>query len=143
MNKRQERRIRQWCIDNNWTDLFFHENKFYAFPPNAVIPLPVPIEENEITYEFPRNWNQLIWLAGTIDIFLFILLFVRFLMHPRLSLEITLTAIFCCLLELSIIEFYTSYRRKYEYRTLFRYPLVIVSIFFINYQVIWLLLAYK
>ena len=27
MNKQQERRIRQWCIDNNWTDLFFHENK--------------------------------------------------------------------------------------------------------------------
>lgn len=139
MDKRQERRIRQWCADNNWTDLFIHENKFYAFPPNAVIPLPVPIEEYQTSHEFRRS-NQLLWLAVTINILISILLLLRFIMFPRLSLQITLTAIFCSFFELTIIEFYTSFRRKYEYQTLFRSPLVIISIFFINYQICLLLI---
>ena len=141
MNKQYEKKVRQWCQDNNWTDIFIHENKFYAFPPNAVIPLPVPIEYNQISYEYRRG-RQLLWLAGIIDIFLCLLLFIRFIMLPKLSLEITLTAMFCSLLELVLIEFYTTLRRKYEFQTLFRYPLVIISIFFINYQILWLLLAY-
>lgn len=141
MNKQYEKKVRQWCQDNNWTDLFIHENKFYAFPPNAVIPLPVPIEDNQTSHEYRRG-IQLLWLAGLIDIFLCLLLFLRFIMLPKLSLEITLMAIFCCIIELVLIEVYTIWRRKYEFQTLFRYPLVIVSIFFINYQIVWLLLAY-
>ena len=69
MKKQQEKRIRQWCVDNNWTDLFICENKFYAFPPNAVIPLPVPLEENQLNYKRGRC-NQSFWLAVTIDIFI-------------------------------------------------------------------------
>lgn len=142
MNKQQEKQIRQWCEDNNWTDLFIHENKFYAFPPHAVIPLPVPIEENKINYE-SRQCNQLLYLATTIDLLIFIQMLSRFVIFPWLSFKITLTAIFAALCVLAIIEFYTSIYRKYDLQTIFRYPLIIVSIFFINYQIFWIVLASK
>ena len=36
-------RKEKWCKVHGWTDLFFQEGKWYAFPPNAVIPKPIPI----------------------------------------------------------------------------------------------------
>lgn len=36
----------EWCAVNGWTDLFEEEGKFYAFPPKAVMPLPVPIRQH-------------------------------------------------------------------------------------------------
>ncbi len=35
--------IREWCDDNGWTDLFIESyNNYWAFPPGAVIPEPIP-----------------------------------------------------------------------------------------------------
>jgi len=35
--------IEDWCKENGWTDLFLRERKeYWAFPPNAVMPLPIP-----------------------------------------------------------------------------------------------------
>lgn len=142
MNKQYEKQIRQWCEDNNWTDLFIHENKFYAFPPHAVIPLPVPIEDNKINYE-SRRCDQLLYLATAIDSFIFFQMLLRFVILPWLSFKITLNAIFGALCILAVIEFYTLMYRKYDLQTIFRYPLIIISIFFINYQLFWIFLAYK
>lgn len=37
--------IEDWCRDNGWTDLFIQERKeYWAFPPNAVMPLPIPTQ---------------------------------------------------------------------------------------------------
>jgi len=44
MNKSTNTRIQKWCENSGWTDLFVQEGQFYAFPPGAVIPLPVPTE---------------------------------------------------------------------------------------------------
>jgi hypothetical protein len=41
----QIREIRKWCQANHWTDLFIQDKQFYAFPPNAVIPLPIVLDE--------------------------------------------------------------------------------------------------
>ena len=142
MNKQHEEQVRQWCEKNNWTDLFIHENKFYAFPPHAVIPLPVPIEENKINPE-SRQSNYLLYLAITIDSFIFLQMLSRFIFLPWLSFKVSLTAIFGALCVLAIIEFYTLVSRKYDLQTIFRYPLIIASIFFINYQIIWICLAEK
>ncbi|MBD2255937.1 hypothetical protein [Nostoc parmelioides] len=30
-----------WCKLRGWTDLFVHEGSFWAFPPSAVLPLPI------------------------------------------------------------------------------------------------------
>lgn len=142
MNRQQEEQVRQWCKDNNWTDLFIHENKFYAFPPHAVIPLPVPIEENKIEPE-SRQYNYLLYLAITIDSFIFLQMLSRFIFLPWLSFKVTLSAIFGALCVLAVIEFYTLVSRKYDLQTIFRYPLIIASIFLINYQIIWMFLASK
>jgi hypothetical protein len=35
--------IEDWCAENGWTDLFMpRRNEFWAFPPHAVMPLPIP-----------------------------------------------------------------------------------------------------
>lgn len=35
--------IDQWCEDNGWTDLYIERcNNFWAFPPGAVMPEPIP-----------------------------------------------------------------------------------------------------
>jgi len=44
MNNLTNTRIQKWCKNSGWTDLFVQEGQFYAFPPGAVIPLPVPTE---------------------------------------------------------------------------------------------------
>lgn len=38
--------IEEWCAENGWTDLFtVRRNEYWAFPPHAVIPLPIPHQE--------------------------------------------------------------------------------------------------
>jgi hypothetical protein len=35
--------IEEWCEDNGWTDLFEERrNNYWAFPPGAVMPEPIP-----------------------------------------------------------------------------------------------------
>jgi hypothetical protein len=34
--------VRGWCQANGWTDLFVDHYQYWAFPPGAVMPLPVP-----------------------------------------------------------------------------------------------------
>jgi hypothetical protein len=34
--------IQDWCQENGWTDLFVERQSFWAFPPGAVIPEPIP-----------------------------------------------------------------------------------------------------
>jgi hypothetical protein len=34
--------IQDWCDENGWTDLFIDRRRYWAFPPGAVMPLPVP-----------------------------------------------------------------------------------------------------
>ncbi|MDJ0681914.1 MAG: hypothetical protein QNJ18_18905 [Xenococcaceae cyanobacterium MO_167.B52] len=36
-------RKEKWCNVHGWTEPFFQDSKWYAFPPNAVIPQPIPI----------------------------------------------------------------------------------------------------
>ena len=35
--------VEDWCRENGWTELFLQRrNEFWAFPPNGVMPLPIP-----------------------------------------------------------------------------------------------------
>jgi hypothetical protein len=35
--------VEDWCKENGWTELFLQKrNEFWAFPPNGVMPLPIP-----------------------------------------------------------------------------------------------------
>jgi hypothetical protein len=38
--------IQEWCEENGWTDLFIERySNYWAFPPNAVMPEPIPDEK--------------------------------------------------------------------------------------------------
>lgn len=50
MDKFQKNEAQKWCESNGWTDLFVQESVYYAFPPGAVIPLPVPVPVNHKRY---------------------------------------------------------------------------------------------
>jgi hypothetical protein len=42
--------IQQWCQEHDWTDLFVEQRQFWAFPPGAVLPVPVPTHALEGFY---------------------------------------------------------------------------------------------
>jgi hypothetical protein len=42
MNHYCEQWIADWCQDNGWTDWFRERSSYWAFPPNAVMPVPIP-----------------------------------------------------------------------------------------------------
>jgi hypothetical protein len=45
MNRYCRTWIEDWCHSNGWTDLFtVKKNEYWAFPPQAVMPLPIPSE---------------------------------------------------------------------------------------------------
>lgn len=34
--------VQEWCQENGWTDLFVERRSYWAFPPHAVMPMPIP-----------------------------------------------------------------------------------------------------
>jgi hypothetical protein len=36
--------IEEWCLDNGWTGWFWECSHFWAFPPNALMPVPIPTQ---------------------------------------------------------------------------------------------------
>ncbi|MGI0492175.1 hypothetical protein ACN4EG_10200 [Alkalinema pantanalense CENA528] len=42
MNHYCEQWIADWCLENGWTDWFRDRSSYWAFPPNAVMPVPIP-----------------------------------------------------------------------------------------------------
>jgi hypothetical protein len=62
--------IQEWCEENGWTDLFVERyNHYWAFPPNAVMPEPIPWK----TLRFIKSKKGLcreerFWLAAAITV---------------------------------------------------------------------------
>jgi hypothetical protein len=42
MNHYCEKWIAEWCSENGWTDWFQEQRRYWAFPPHAVLPVPIP-----------------------------------------------------------------------------------------------------
>jgi hypothetical protein len=42
MKHYSEEWLYEWCVENNWTDLYIERQQYWAFPPGAVIPEPIP-----------------------------------------------------------------------------------------------------
>jgi hypothetical protein len=34
--------LNEWCYENGWTDLYIEQYQYWAFPPGAVMPEPIP-----------------------------------------------------------------------------------------------------
>ena len=34
--------IKEWCLENGWSDLYIEQNQYWGFRPGAVMPEPIP-----------------------------------------------------------------------------------------------------
>jgi len=48
MNKYCMNWIQEWCQDNGWSDPFQVRREYWAFPPHAVMPLPIPSQALQV-----------------------------------------------------------------------------------------------
>lgn len=61
--------IKEWCQDNGWTDLFLESCGYWAFPPNGVMPLPIPRDVLvQIKAEKGFSQEEKIWLLLTVSV---------------------------------------------------------------------------
>lgn len=60
--------VNQWCEDNGWTDLVVDgKNTYWAFPPNAVMPEPIPNRELKvIKYEKGLSPQERVWAIAAV-----------------------------------------------------------------------------
>jgi hypothetical protein len=63
MNHYSHTWIEDWCNDNGWTELFVpQKNNYWAFPPNAVMPLPIPTQVlRQIKSEKGLSGDERVW----------------------------------------------------------------------------------
>ncbi|HEY9648315.1 MAG TPA: hypothetical protein V6C88_18195 [Chroococcidiopsis sp.] len=66
--------IQDWCSEHGWTDLFVEQRRYWAFPPHAVMPLPIPSqvlqgikEERGLTAE-EKLWRAAAFAAAGVGI---------------------------------------------------------------------------
>ncbi|MCS6813391.1 MAG: hypothetical protein NZ772_07445 [Cyanobacteria bacterium] len=66
--------VEAWCCENGWTDLFIEQRHYWAFPPGAVMPVPIPnsvlrsIKAEKGLTPYERWWIGCAWtgaIAGT------------------------------------------------------------------------------
>jgi hypothetical protein len=59
--------VKEWCDENGWTDLFIERYHYWAFPPGAVMPVPVPTPVLE-AIRSQRGWTlgERIWISAAI-----------------------------------------------------------------------------
>jgi len=58
--------IQEWCDTNGWTDLIRERyNNYWAFPPNAVMPEPIPHNVLQVIKDKKGFSNdEQLWLTG-------------------------------------------------------------------------------
>ncbi len=70
MNKYCKAWIEEWCRDNGWTDPFKERKSYWAFPPHAVMPLPIPTQDLQVLKARKgmspqeRLWCAAAWVAA-------------------------------------------------------------------------------
>jgi hypothetical protein len=67
MNHYSVQWIEEWCQDNGWTDLFLECSQYWAFPPQAVMPVPIPTKVlRSIKAQRGMCREERIWCAATV-----------------------------------------------------------------------------
>ncbi|MBF2046576.1 MAG: hypothetical protein EDM05_001940 [Leptolyngbya sp. IPPAS B-1204] len=58
--------IEDWCKENGWTELFMRRrNEYWAFPPNGVMPLPIPQQVlRQIKAERGLSSDERVWCVA-------------------------------------------------------------------------------
>ncbi|MER3433116.1 MAG: hypothetical protein C4288_06730 [Leptolyngbya sp. ERB_1_1] len=67
MNHYCEQWIADWCQTNGWTDWFQERSGYWAFPPNSVMPVPIPTSVlHSIKAEKGLSNHERLWSLGAI-----------------------------------------------------------------------------
>jgi len=72
MNKYCMSWIQEWCRANNWSEPFRQCDEYWAFPPQAVMPLPIPSQELQLikaekgASPAERLWFAMVWSVSAI-----------------------------------------------------------------------------
>ena len=67
MNQYCEQWISDWCVEHGWTDWFQESRSYWAFPPQAVMPTPIPataLQAMKAEKGLSRDEKQ--WFLGAI-----------------------------------------------------------------------------
>jgi hypothetical protein len=59
--------VQEWCQENGWTDLFVERYSYWAFPPGAVMPQPIPVAALR-RIKATKGWSpaEQYWYGGAI-----------------------------------------------------------------------------
>ncbi|MBL1177131.1 hypothetical protein [Pantanalinema sp. GBBB05] len=67
MNHYSAQWIEDWCTANGWTDWFLERSRYWAFPPNAVMPVPIPTQVlRAIKAERGLCYEERVWCWATV-----------------------------------------------------------------------------
>ncbi len=67
MNHYASQWIDDWCQDNGWTDWFIERSSYWAFPPNAVMPMPIPSQAlRSIKANRGLSFTERLWCLSAI-----------------------------------------------------------------------------
>jgi hypothetical protein len=69
INPYREEWIADWCESHGWTDWFHEQRSYWAFPPQAVMPVPIPsqvlrsIKAEKGMSDDERRWASMAWVG--------------------------------------------------------------------------------
>jgi hypothetical protein len=94
--------IQEWCDSNGWTDLFTECYMYWAFPPGAVMPEPIPVKTlRGIKSQKGLSFEEKSWAIATVIGTTFAAILSYYLMSPiPLMLGFSLCAIAVVQLEM-------------------------------------------
>lgn len=76
--------IQEWCDNHGWTDLIRERyNNYWAFPPNAVMPEPIPSKVLRVIKDKKGLSNdEQLWLASATILSIMATILCFFLINP-------------------------------------------------------------
>lgn len=83
MNHYCEKWIADWCTENGWTDWFRERSRYWAFPPNSVMPVPIPSQVlKAIKVEHGLSTDERLWCQIAVVAFVLSLLLGFLILSP-------------------------------------------------------------
>jgi hypothetical protein len=87
--------IDEWCQKSGWTDHFFESSQYWAFPPNGVMPVPIPTNVlRTIKAEKGLCYEERVWCFSAILSVILAIVFTWLVVSP---MPIVAAFIYCAI----------------------------------------------
>ncbi len=96
--------LNEWCYNNNWTDLYIEGHQYWAFPPGAVMPEPIPPEVlRKLKAEKGLSGEEKLWSISAVLLSIIAAILSYFFKSPMpIGLAFAFDAVTVALLEVEI-----------------------------------------